>query len=107
VFGKSEVSLNAGGGESSDLAVATRIATSVICTSGFGGDGNLQWTAMPTGTQMQRIDALLKGAYRAALKLLQTERRYLDRIAAALVEKAGARRHAVRRLAQTRSTRRG
>jgi hypothetical protein len=32
---------------------------------GFG-DGNLQWTAMLTGTQMQRIDALLKGAYRAA-----------------------------------------
>jgi len=105
VFGRGEVSLSAGGGESSDLAVATRIATSVICTSGFGGDGNLQWTAMPTGAQMQRIDALLKGAYRAAVKLLQNERRVLDRIAAALVEKQELDGGAVRRLAQTRPRR--
>jgi cell division protease FtsH len=87
VFGRDEVSLNAGGGETSDLAVATRLATSVICTSGFGGDGSLQWTASPTPKQMQRIDAMLRSSYRSAVRLLRTERAGLGRIAAQLVER--------------------
>jgi Peptidase family M41 len=45
VYGKSDISLNSGGGQGSDLAVATRTATHVICTSGFGTDGSLHWTS--------------------------------------------------------------
>jgi AAA+ superfamily predicted ATPase len=102
VYGKEFVSLSAGGGESSDLAVATRIATSVVCTSGFGGDRSLQWTPQPTAAQTAQIGTLLSAAYRAAIRLLKSERAALDRIAAALVEKQELDGAAVRRLVASR-----
>ena len=98
VYGREFVSLSAGGGESSDLAVATRIATSVVCTSGFGGVRSLQWTPQPTAAQMLQVDGLLSGAYRAAVRLLKDERAALDRIAAALVDKQELDGAAVQRL---------
>jgi len=98
VYGRELVSLSAGGGESSDLAVATRIATSVVCTSGFGGVRSLQWTPQPTAAQMLQVDGLLSGAYRAAVRLLKDERATLDRIAAALVDKQELDGAAVQRL---------
>lgn len=86
VYGKSDISLNSGGGQSSDLAVATRTATNVICTSGFGADGSLHWTSTPTAAQLKQVDVLLRSAYRAAVELLRANRDVLERIAAALVE---------------------
>jgi AAA+ superfamily predicted ATPase len=85
VYGREEISLNSGGGESSDLAVATRIATRVICTSGFGGDDTLQWTQSPTGSQMVEVDRLLRRTYRESLSLLRQHRGALDRLVEALV----------------------
>jgi ATP-dependent Zn protease len=86
VYGKGNISLSSGGGQSSDLAVATLTATNVICTSGFGTDGSLHWTSTPTAAQLKQVDALLRRAYRAAVELLRANRVALDRIAAALVE---------------------
>jgi AAA+ superfamily predicted ATPase len=86
VYGKDDISLNAGGGPTSDLAVATRTATNVICTSGFGTDGSLHWTSTPTSAQAKQVNALLRSSYRAAVALLRENRDALDRIAAALVE---------------------
>lgn len=87
VFGKANVSLSAGGTEQSDLAVATRLATRVICTSGFGGDGSLLWTPAPTPAQLDQVDALLRDSYRAAIDLLRDQRAALDRIVRALVDR--------------------
>jgi AAA+ superfamily predicted ATPase len=98
VYGKEHISLSSGGGDSSDLAVATRIATNVVCTSGFGGDRSLQWTPQPSAAQAAQIDALLASAYRAAVRVLKAERKALDRIAVALVDKQELDGPAVRRL---------
>ena len=86
VYGKADISLSSGGGQNSDLAVATRTATNVICTAGFGTDGSLHWTSAPTAAQLQQVDALLRSTYRAAVGLLRKNRDTLDRIAGALVE---------------------
>jgi AAA+ superfamily predicted ATPase len=106
VYGKDRISLSSGGSESSDLAVATRIATNVICTSGFGGDRSLQWTPQPTPAQAAQIDALLASAYRAAVRLLKAERKALDRITAALVERQELDGAKVRSLMNGRTRRR-
>ncbi len=100
VYGKDDVSLNSGGGQTSDLAVATRMATNVVCTSGFGTDGSLHWTSTPTAAQSKQVDALLRSAYRAAVGLLRTNRAALDRIASALVERQELDGAAVRVLLQ-------
>ncbi len=85
VYGEEEVSLGAGGDISSDLAAATRIATSLVCTSGLGGDGSLLWTDQPTVDQLVQIDALLRQAYRSAIQKLALHRSTLDDIAKVLV----------------------
>jgi len=100
VYGKADISLSSGGGQGSDLAVATRTATNVICTSGFGADGSLHWTSTPTAAQLKQVDALLRSAYRAAVELLRANRPVLDRIAAALVEHQELDGAAVRALLQ-------
>jgi AAA+ superfamily predicted ATPase len=86
VYGKDDVGLGAGGGERSDLAVATHIATRLVCTSGLGADGSLHWTEIPTPAQQKQIDALLRSAYRETLTRLRRHRRLLDAIVAPLVE---------------------
>lgn len=98
VYGKNDLSLSSGGSTSSDLAVATRLATNVICTSGFGTDGSLHWTTMPTPAQAGQIDVLLRSGYRAALALLRQHRLTLEHIAVALVAQQELDGDAVRAL---------
>lgn len=107
VYGKAGISLSSGGSPSSDLAVATRTATSVICTSGFGSDGGLHWTTEPTAAQARQIDALLRSSYRAAITFLRSHREALERVAAALVEHQELEGAAVRALLAGRPSRRG
>jgi len=98
VYGKDDLSLSSGGSTSSDLAVATRTATGVVCTAGFGADGSLHWTMQPTAAQSRQIDALLRSAYRSAVLLLRKHRAALDRIVDALVESQELDGEAVRAL---------
>jgi ATP-dependent Zn protease len=99
VYGKQDLSLSSGGSTASDLAVATRLATSVICMSGFGTDGSLHWTTSPTPAQARQVDALLRRTYRAALALLRERRPLLERLATALVAHQELDGPAVRALA--------
>jgi ATP-dependent Zn protease len=88
VFGPDDIGAGAGGPDTnSDLAVATRLATLLICQSGLGDDGFLRWTTAPTASQEHKIDELLREAYRKIRSRLQESRRLLDRVAAALEEK--------------------
>ncbi len=98
VYGKQDLSLSSGGSTSSDLAVATRLATSVICMSGFGTDGSLHWTTAPTPAQSRQVDALLRNCYRSALALLREHRALLDRVATELVAHQELDGHAMRTL---------
>jgi Cdc6-like AAA superfamily ATPase len=84
VFGEDDISLGSGGGRGSDLEVATRIATSLVCQTGLGADGALHWTDQPTTAQLRQVDALLREAYGAAQRLLRRELTALERVAAAL-----------------------
>ncbi|HQR25173.1 MAG TPA: AAA family ATPase, partial [Steroidobacteraceae bacterium] len=103
IFGKEDVSLSAGGGDGSDLAVATRVATRVICTSGFSGDHSLLWTSSPTAAQLEQVEGLLRVCYRAAIDLLRDQRAALDRIVQGLVERQELDGAAVRSLLDGRS----
>ena len=103
VYGPDNISLSAGGGTSSDLAVATRIATSAVCTAGLGGDGSLHWSATATPAQLRQVDRLLSDASRAAEKLLRKQRADLDRLVEALVEKQELDGETVRALLMTAS----
>ncbi len=85
VFGEEDLSLGSGGGRGSDLEVATRIATSLVCQAGFGADGALHWSEGPTAAQLRQVEGLLRSAYEDALRLLRRQRDALDRITAALV----------------------
>jgi ATP-dependent Zn protease len=59
VFGADDVGAGAGGPScDSDLAVATRLATLIVCQSGLSGDGLLRWTAQPNFGQEDKIDEL-------------------------------------------------
>ena len=98
VYGPDNVSLSAGGGASSDLAVATRIATSAVCTAGLGGDGSLHWSSTPTAAQLRQVDRLLTDASRAAEKLLRKQRIALDCLVEALMDRQELDGESVREL---------
>ena len=86
VYGADDVGLGAGGpSTSSDLAVATGIATLLVCQTGLGQDGGLHWTSTPTAAQLRQIDRLLKNSYRATLARLRTHRSLLDQLSEALL----------------------
>jgi AAA+ superfamily predicted ATPase len=88
VYGSDDVGLGAGGSDaSSDLAVATRIATMLICQSGLGDEGSLHWTESPTAAQERQIDGLLQKAYAGIVARLQSNRALFDRIVDTLVTK--------------------
>jgi ATP-dependent Zn protease len=88
VFGADDIGAGAGGPASnSDLAVATRLATLIVCQSGLGDDGLLRWTTEPTAEQEDKIDDVIGEAYRSIRISLQRCRPLLDRVAAALEEK--------------------
>jgi AAA+ superfamily predicted ATPase len=97
VYGADNVGLGAGGpSTSSDLAVATRIATLLVCQSGLGQDGGLHWTSTPTPAQLRQIDRLLKNSYRATLARLRIHRSLLDQLSEALVQEQELDRRQVR-----------
>jgi cell division protease FtsH len=85
VFGSNDVSSGAGGGESSDLAVATRLATGAVCTSGLGPKSSLHWTTTPSAEQLPEVDQLLAEAYREILGVLNANRAALERIISELI----------------------
>jgi ATP-dependent Zn protease len=88
VFGAADVGAGAGGpDQSSDLAVATRLATLIVCQSGLGDHGGLRWTTQPTAAQVDQIDDLLRNSYAEIRASLQTQRPLLDRVAQVLEEK--------------------
>jgi ATP-dependent Zn protease len=87
VFGADDIGAGAGGSEKSDLAVATQLATLLVCQAGLGDDGALHWTEQPTPSQDKQIDALLSKAYSGIVARLETRRALLDRIVDALDRK--------------------
>jgi ATP-dependent Zn protease len=88
VYGADNVGMGAGGSSSrSDLAVATRLATLLVCQSGLGDDGALHWTESPTPGQERQIDSLLRRAYGGIVARIQSHRALFDRIVEALVAK--------------------
>jgi cell division protease FtsH len=88
IYGESDVGLGAGGSsESSDLAVATAVATMLVCQSGLGINKALHWTRVPTATQEKQIDQLLLKSYRSVVAKLSANRKLLDRVAQLLVDK--------------------
>jgi len=86
VYGADNVGLGSGGpSTSSDLAVATGIATLLVCQTGLGQDGGLHWTSTPTAAQLRQINRLLRNSYRATLARLRTHRSLLDQLSEALL----------------------
>jgi ATP-dependent Zn protease len=100
VFGADDIGAGAGGpSTNSDLAVATRLATLVVCQSGLGEGGSLRWTTEPSAAQEQQIDELLRNGYSSVRARLQVQRPLLDRVALALEEKQELSGNELRRLA--------
>jgi len=88
VFGAGNVGGGAGGPDQhSDLAVATRLATLIVCQSGLGDDGGLRWTADPSASQEGEIDELLRKTYDQTRVGLREHRSLLDRVAEVLEQK--------------------
>jgi ATP-dependent Zn protease len=105
MYGKADVGLGAGGPSgNSDLAVATGIATLLVCQSGLGDDGGLQWTSAPTPVQSRQIDALLKRAYRSAVARIRAHRALLDRLVNALLKEQELDRRQLRALLNSHTT---
>jgi ATP-dependent Zn protease len=87
-FGADDIGAGAGGPQqSSDLAVATRLATLIVCQSGLGDDGGLRWTTNASASQEGEIDGLLRKTYDQTRGLLQQHKILLDRVAAVLLQK--------------------
>ena len=104
VFGANNVGAGAGGPSStSDLAVATRFATQIVCQSGLGDDNSLVWTATPTPDQQQQVGELLRSSYQSIRLTLASSRTILDLVAHALAEKQELSGEELRELA-SRST---
>jgi ATP-dependent Zn protease len=89
VFGKEHVSGGAGGDSTgSDLAIATRIASDMICRMGMGRNGSLLWKSAGEQQALEdEIEKLLQEAYNTALTKLEANRKPLDALTHALVEK--------------------
>jgi cell division protease FtsH len=88
VFGADAIGGGAGGQDTScDLAVATRLATLIVCQSGLGDDGLLRWTTQPTPDHDEKIEDVMQAAYRSIRIRLQACRPLLDHVAAALEDK--------------------
>jgi len=88
VYGAADVGLGAGGSsESSDLAVATAMATMLVCQSGLGTNNALHWTRTPTLAQEKQISQLLQNSYKSVLGRLRANRALLEDVARLLVEK--------------------
>ncbi len=86
VFGIDNLGLGAGGGESSDLAIATRVATELVCRTGLGDNRALLWSPQASAEQLAEVERVLQSAYRSALDLLGRHRAALDRLTALLID---------------------
>ncbi len=87
VFGPDDVGAGAGGPEGSDLHVATKLATFIVCQSGLGQSGGLRWTREPSPDQEAEIDELLAQSHDAIVERLEGNRSLLDRVTDALIRK--------------------
>jgi AAA+ superfamily predicted ATPase len=100
VFGAADVGVGAGGpSQSSDLAVATRLATLIVCQSGLGDEGGLRWTTQPSNPQEGQIDDLLRKTYDVTRASLEENRTLLDRVAQVLEQKQELSGNQLRELA--------
>ncbi len=96
VFGKDNISSGAGGiAINSDLAVATAIASNLVCNMGMSKTSSLIWGKTPTDAQLDEIEKLLQEAYNFALTKLEANRKPLDVLTEALVEKQELMGHEV------------
>ena len=87
-YGHNDIGVGAGGpNESSDLAVATSLATVLVCQSGLRSNNALHWTRTPTQAQETQIEQLLTQSYDAILKRLREHRSLLDDVARVLIER--------------------
>jgi ATP-dependent Zn protease len=88
VFGADAVGLGAGGpSPQSDLAMATRLATDLVCRSGLGDGGHLLWTEAPTAGQLVEVEALLRRAHLAITERIAQQRPLLDAVVALLLDR--------------------
>ncbi|MDX1915644.1 MAG: AAA family ATPase [Methylophilus sp.] len=88
VFGRENITSGAGGeSPNSDLAIATRLATNLVCNLGMGKTSTLIWGNTPSADQQEEIEKLLQEAYSTALAKLEAHRKSLDTLSKALVEK--------------------
>jgi ATP-dependent Zn protease len=83
VYGDEDIS----SGASSDLQVATSIATTMVTRLGLAGDGRLRVTEQPTEEQLQAIDSILEGTYDTVLGKLQKHRASLELVVAELIKR--------------------
>lgn len=93
-----EVSSGCGGGEDSDLAVATELAIAMESSWGLGPERRLLWFGPPGRDQAQRlletdgdlvarVSATLDEVYGSAVSFLDQHREPLQRVAEALLER--------------------
>jgi ATP-dependent Zn protease len=88
IYGPADVGLGAGGAsETSDLAVATSMATMLVCQTGLGANKALHWTRNPTSAQEAQIGQLLQDAYQSIVSRLHADRWLLEEVARLLVER--------------------
>lgn len=87
VFGAMGISGGAGGrSDSSDLAIATRLATDLVCRQAMGKSGSLVWLNQPGEEQRDEISAVLGERYSAILGKLGNYRNALEALADELVK---------------------
>lgn len=72
-------------GASSDLALATAVATEMVLKLGFGGDRRLLVTEAASSRQLDQVEAILTEAYQSVLRKLTAEQTRLQALARALV----------------------
>ena len=88
VFGQDHISGGAGGySQNSDLAVATRLVTSLVCHLALGKNANLAWVDTPDPQQQLEITQMLNENYAVILAKLKASRSKLDKLSNALVER--------------------
>lgn len=85
-YGPDGVSAGAGGeSQQSDLAVASRVATGLVCQQGMAESGQMLWSNQPTGLQRDEAERLLRDAYAEVRGRLDSHRAQLQKLTDALV----------------------
>lgn len=85
-YGPDGVSTGAGGeSQQSDLAVASRVATGLVCHQGMAENGQILWSDAPNTAQREEAGRLLRDAYAEIRGRLDSHRAKLLRLADALI----------------------